>query len=311
MTMNVLSGVDLRHLAALRAVAETGSFGRAASRLGFTQSAVSQQIATLERALGAPVFDRPGGPKPVELTPVGRVLAQHAETILRQVDAAADELAAVLAGRSGRLVIGSYQSVSVRVLPTVLGRLRAELPGIELRVVEDDDKDRLLDLVAQGELDLTFTVDAVDERAFELIPLMHDDFVVLSPADAHDPSTTVSLQSLTGAPLIGQNPSSCQAQIDNGLRANGVEPRYVFRSNDNTAVQAMVRAGMGNAVMPRLCVDPSDTGVVVRTTEPRLPDRAIGLALARGRTRPASLARFVELTREVCAAVLEPAGVPA
>jgi len=309
--MSLLSGVDLRHLAALRAVAETGSFGRAATRLGFTQSAVSQQIATLERALGAPVFDRPGGPRPVELTPLGRVLARHADAILRQVDVAADELAAVIAGRSSRLLIGSYQSVSVRILPTVLGRLRAEQPGVELRVVEDDDKDVLLDLVLQGELDLTFTVDAIDDRHFEVISLMDDDFVVLSPADADGNADTVELQRLAGMPLIGQNPSTCQAQIDNGLLANGIEPRYVFRSNDNTAVQAMVRAGMGHAVLPRLCIDPGDPGVLVRSPSPRLPDRAIGLALARGRTRPAALERFVELTREACADALAPAGAAA
>lgn len=309
--MQVLSGVDLRHFAALRAVAETGSFGRAAARLGFTQSAISQQIAALERSVGAPVFDRPGGPRPVELTPVGQVLVRHADTILRQVDAAADELAAVLAGRSGRLVIGSYQSVSVRILPAVLGRLRAELPGVELRVVEDDDKELLLDLVAEGRLDLTFTVDAVDDRLFELVPLMHDDFVVLSPADLGRDAGPLALHALSGAPLIGQNPSTCQAQIDDGLRANGVEPRYVFRSNDNTAVQAMVRAGMGHALMPRLCIDQSDPGVVVRSPEPRLPDRAIGLAMARGRTRPVALDRFIELAREACAAVQAPVGTAA
>ena len=73
-----LRDLELRHLAALDAVATEGTFGRAALRLGYTQSAVSQQIAALERLVGAALFDRPGGPRPVELTPLGDLLLEHA-----------------------------------------------------------------------------------------------------------------------------------------------------------------------------------------------------------------------------------------
>ncbi|MGD9701361.1 MAG: LysR family transcriptional regulator [Acidimicrobiia bacterium] len=299
--MNLLAGADLRHLAAVKAVAETGSFGRAAARLGFTQSAISQQIATLERSLGAPVFDRPGGPRPVELTPLGRVLVQHADIILRQVDAASEELAAVLAGSAGRLVVGSFQSVSVKVLPVVLGRLRAERPGVDLRVVESDDNEELLALLAAGELDLTFTIGRTDSPLVELLPLFEDEFVVLSPAADGVVDGPMPVRRLAGAPLIGQHACSCQTIIDHGLLQNGVEPKYVFRSNDNSAVQAMVRAGMGHAVMPQLAIDASDPGVVVRSLEPPLASRAIGLALPVGRTRAGAVDRFVEIAHEVCA----------
>src|SRR4051812_25396858 len=96
-------GVELRHLAALRAIADEGSFGRAATRLGYTQSAVSQQIATLERSVGERLLERPGGPRPVSLTQAGSVLLRHAEAIVARLDSARADIEALRAGESGTL----------------------------------------------------------------------------------------------------------------------------------------------------------------------------------------------------------------
>src|SRR5205809_7521650 len=98
MEPNALLGVELRHLAALEAVARTRSFGRAARELGYTQSAVSQQIALLERNVGQRLVDRPGGPRPVDLTDAGRLLLRHADAIVAQLDAAQADLAAFTEG---------------------------------------------------------------------------------------------------------------------------------------------------------------------------------------------------------------------
>src|SRR6478752_9507111 len=87
-----LRDLDIRHLMALQAVAEERSFGRAAQRLGFTQSAISQQVAALERIVGTPLFDRPGGPRPVELTPAGVALLPHAEAVLERLLQASEDL---------------------------------------------------------------------------------------------------------------------------------------------------------------------------------------------------------------------------
>src|SRR5688572_25898604 len=135
----VLQDIEIRHLHALQAVAQEGSFGRAAERLGFTQSAISQQIAGLERALGERVFDRRGGPRPVELTPAGELLLVHADAVLARLREAEDALRSLRAGEVGRLVVGAYQSVAVKVLPGVIGRLRLERPGLTIRCVESDD----------------------------------------------------------------------------------------------------------------------------------------------------------------------------
>src|SRR5436309_14785272 len=131
-----LLGVELRHLLALQAIAEHGSFGRAARALGYTQSAVSQQIAFLERAVGEKLVERPGGPRAVSLTEAGRLLLRHAEAIVARMKAARADMASLRAGEVGTLRVGTYQSVGARVLPAVMRRFRSERPGIELELHE-------------------------------------------------------------------------------------------------------------------------------------------------------------------------------
>lgn len=294
----MLRDVEIRQLRALAAVAEEGSFSRAGERLGFTQSAISQQIAGLERVVGDKVFDRPGGPKRVELTPTGSVLLAFAASMVAQQKATEDGLRSLRAGEVGRLVVGSFQSVSVNVLPEVVGRLLSERPGLSVRCVEDDENDLLVGRLLADELDLTFLVGGDDLAGVEAVALMVDPFVLVSPADAAEPVVDPAM--LGGAPMIGQSPCACQLSIDRSLREMGVEPDYVFRSNDNAAVQAMVRAGMGCAILPRLAVDTRDPGVVVSALEPALPPRLLVLARRKGRTLPPAADRFVELARSVC-----------
>jgi DNA-binding transcriptional LysR family regulator len=296
----VLQDVEIRQLRALQAVAAEGSFGRAAERLGFTQSAISQQIASLERTVGDKVFDRPGGPRRVELTPTGELLLAHANAVLDRIREAEDELRSLRAGEVGRLVVGSYQSVSVNVLPEVVGRLRSERPGLTVRCVENDENDLMIAQLLADELDLSFLIGMPDDDAIEAVPLLIDPFVLLT--GAADTPSVVDPATLRGVPMIGQSPCACQLQIDRSLRDYGVEPDYVFRTNDNAAVQAMVRAGMGQAILPFLAVDPNDRGVVVSSLDPPLPPRVVAIGRRRGRTLPPAADRFIELAADVCRA---------
>src|SRR5262245_34406770 len=115
-------GVELRHLAALHAVAQEASFGRAAERLGYTQSAISQQIAALERIVGERLVERPGGPRPVSLTEAGRLLLRHADSIMARLAAAQADLTALSAGAAGTLRVGTWQSTGARILPVLMRR---------------------------------------------------------------------------------------------------------------------------------------------------------------------------------------------
>ena len=132
-------GVEVRHFAALDAVAREGSFGRAADRLGYTQSAVSQQIATLEKIVGETLVERPGGPRAVSLTEAGALLLRHAEAIVARLDAARADIAALRAGETGTLRVGTYQSVGARVLPGVMRRFLDGLAGHRARALRAGD----------------------------------------------------------------------------------------------------------------------------------------------------------------------------
>src|SRR5256886_7881612 len=110
-------GVELRHFLALEAVSREGTFGKAAAALGYTQSAVSQQIAALERIVGHRLVERPGGPKPVSLTEAGRLLLTHADAITARIAAAQADLTALGEGQAGSLRAGVFQSGGPRILP--------------------------------------------------------------------------------------------------------------------------------------------------------------------------------------------------
>lgn len=293
-----LDGLDLRHLEALRAVAGEGTFGRAAEALGYTQSAVSQQIAALERIVGERVFDRPGGPRPVTLTAAGRLLLDHADHILEHVSAIERDLAAFKAGTAGTIRVGVFQSVAVKVLPAVVGRLRRESPGVDIRPYEDNDDRRLIELVSEGELDLTFAVDGAGEGGLRAVSLAHDPYVAIVPLD-HEDGEVVRMADLGSLPMVGQPARDfCQRKVDASLSDLGITPDYVFRTADNAAVQSMVRAGMGVAVMPMLAVDPNDPAIRIRRLDPEMAPRELSLVIG---PNPAPITeRFIEIAVEVC-----------
>ena len=292
-----LRDLELRHLAALDAVATEGTFGRAALRLGYTQSAVSQQIAALERLVGAALFDRPGGPRPVELTPLGKLVLDHARGIIARVDATGDAVDRFLAGEVGRVDIGTFQSVSTVLLPAILQRLRRDHPNVDIRLFEDESKEAGADRVLAGELDLTFTV-GQRNGDLESLLLLDDPFVLVTPPGvlAAGPFPTAELD---GAPLVGYPPSACQDDIENGLRACGADPTFVFRTLDNGAQVAMVKAGMGWAVMPLLAINTGDPEVDLHPLSPAIPPRQICLVWRRDRTLCPAAARMIDIATEV------------
>lgn len=302
-------GLELRHLTALKAVGDHASFGRAGATLGYTQSAVSQQIATLERIVGARLVDRPGGPKPVSLTEAGRLLLGHAESITARLQAAQADLRALADGAAGPLRVGSYQSVGARILPTVLHRFLAEWPQVEISLQELTDDGELLALVERGELDLTFSMLPLPSGPFTFLELMRDPYVLVVAADSPlvERSRPLTPREIAEMPLIGNRSCrSIQAGMDL-MRASGREPNIVFRSDDNGTVQGVVASGMGVALVPRLTVDETDERIAVLDLSDRFPERIIGISWHRDRHRTRAAEAFVDEARAVCA---EYAGQP-
>ncbi len=296
--------VSARHLLALRAVYEEGTFGKAAHRLGFTQSAVSQQIAALEQIVGHPMFDRPAGPNPPRLTPAGALVLERAVRIIDQLESAELELARLALGVTGHLRIGTFQSVSARVLPAVLGRLHLEAPEVEITLVDGDPEiDSRLSALRRGDLDLAFVAGHVDVACGHR-SLGDDPHVAIVPSST--PDGPIALRDVGSQPMIGQPPEdSCGIMLDRELERLGVTPRYVFRTHDNGAVQGMVGAGVGIAIVPLLTVDTTDPAISVRATEPPVEPRHLSIIWDDRRTPLPSSERFVDLVTEICSSRLD------
>src|ERR687886_161255 len=177
-------GIELRHLLALEAVAREGSFGKAAASLGYTQSAVSQQIAMLERIVGQRLVERPGGPRPVSLTEAGRLLLTHAEAIAARLAAAQADLTALSGGEAGVLRVGVFQSVGQRILPELMRRFLKAWPKVEVALTESADDAELLSLVERGDLDLAFADLPLTDGPFDSVELLRDPYVLVVPADS-------------------------------------------------------------------------------------------------------------------------------
>lgn len=294
------NGLELRHLVALCAVADAGTISKAAAQLGYTQSAVSQQVASLERAVGAPVFDRPGGPRPLTLTPAGEALLLHARTVLSQLRLAEADVRAVVAGDQGTLRLGTVQSVGTRVLPDVLRRFHADRPRVQVALRESHFPDELLALVAAGELDVTFCEHPMPEGPWAHREVLVDPFVLVAPAGTDVAArSSISTAEIADLPLIGYRNGTCRS-LQEACFAAGLEPRFIFQSDDNTTIQGCVGAGIGYALVPRLTVDLDDPAVALVALEPAPPPRVIAVAWSTDRREPPSLAAFLDCVETTC-----------
>jgi len=292
------TGVELRHLAALEAVASTRSFGAAARQLGYTQSAVSQQIAQLERVVGQKLVERPGGPRRVDLTEAGRLLLRHADAIVAQLEAAQADMRALAEGAAGPLRVGIFQSVGARILPALLRRFREEWPRVEVRVREETDAADLLRLLERGEFDLTFADLPLPEGPFESVEILRDPYVLLVSARSElaERDAAPPLRSLSGMPLIGWRSTG---EPDRYLRGHVPDLNVVFRTDDNGTLMALVAEGLGVAIVPLLVVNPGNRALVTLPLGSRIPPRVLAVVWHRDRYRSAAAEAFVALPREL------------
>ena len=293
--MSTAPALELRYLVALVTVANERSFGRAADRLGYTQSAVSQQIAALERSVGLKLVNRPGGRRPVELTEAGERLARHAESIVSSVQLASAEMASLADGRAGSLRVGIYQSIGVRLLPAIVRRLTETCPELDLETVEAGDDAEQLERLAGGELDLAFTVVPLPDSRFETLELAEDSFCLLVPTDSElGRHGAVELEELASLPLVSWRSCRCERRVEAFLADRGIELDPFFRSNDNGVLQAMVASGSGIALLPRLAIDESDEHVTVIDLNGKVPSRVIALAWTRERGLAPAARHFID-----------------
>ena len=299
-----LLGVEVRHLAALAAIARTRSFSRAGDELGYAQSAVSQQIAALERAVGHKLVERPGGPKPVSLTEAGEVLLRHAASITARLAAAKADLDALAAGEAGVLRVGTFQSAGARLLPLTLARFRAAWPKVDVQLRAEANADELERLVLSGALDLAFAdLDGVRPPVVGQEILMDPYVVLVPPGHRLARTTAIELSDLDGEDLIACSISDqCTRRIEHAFSDQRATPKVVYRTDDNIAVQRFVSSGLGCAVVATLAVQehlPDDKSVVVALGPKHRLNRAIGIVWHGERLRANAAIAFTEVARRV------------
>lgn len=317
MSTNIWAQVELRHLAALQAVAQTGAFGRAAEQLGYTQSSVSQQIAGLEQLVGQRLVERTRGSSFVELTAVGKLLLGHADAIIARLHTAEADLAAYAAGSAGEVRVGVFQSVGTRILPELVREFLTAWPGVRIRPFEADDDQALLQAIEQGRLDLAFGMSPLPDGPFASKELLRDPYVLAVPSSwplaARLGSSPVSLDEIADLPLINFETCRSAVRVENELRLRGQDPEVVFRSDNNGAVQGMVGAGLGVALMPRLTLFEQDERIRVLELPDDFPPRVVVMAWHRDRYQSPAATAFVEAAVRCCArfAESEPETAPA
>jgi DNA-binding transcriptional LysR family regulator len=302
--------LDVRRLLILREVARHGSFSAAARALNYSQSAVSQQIATLEREADVRLIERIG--RSVRLTEAAWALVRRTEVIVAELAAADAELRALASGHGGRIRLSTFASAATSLVPATLTRFRATYPEVEVELSLVESPTDAMGRVRTGEVDLALLVQPIDPPAtvptgIRLHPLFDDPMLAVLPA-AHKLAghqlaghqlagqPDVALTDLAGEPWVLGGGADCPDRdiILRACRMAGFEPVVAIRfpTDDYNAVQGMVAAGAGVTVLPRLALAVPRADVVTRPMSCGLARRVVA---ATGETVPAAVQAVLDL----------------
>ena len=294
---------NISRLNAFREVVARGSFSEAADALSYSQSAVSQAIATLEGEAGMPLIERArGGARP---TAAGAALAAHVNGILARMETAEAELAAIAAGRGGRLRTASFPTAGATLMPQAIAAFRASHPGVEINLAEGEPEE-IAPRLRGGELDLVllFEFEGVGERleaGIRRFPLFDDPLDLALPAGHPLASRErLRLEDLRGESWVQTSAASpCARHVVRSCHAAGFEPRVSFESDDYLTVQGLVAAEVGVALIPRLALSETREDIVVRELSPSSPVRKVFAATPRAAAVTPAVATMLDILREV------------
>ncbi len=273
--------LDVRRMRVLREVARRGSFSAAAEALAYTQSAVSQQIAALEREAGTRLVER--NARGVRLTDAGHVVVRHADAILARLADAESELEAIAGLRGGRLRLASFPSAGASIMPKAIAVFRERHPAVELSLQLQEPDDAVA-LIRGGEIDIALTISATFETACAYGPgieerhLLDDPmYVILPQSHPLARKRALKIEDLAEEQwTLGATGTCPDTSIFlRTCQAAGFEPRISFESNDYPAIQGFVAAGMGVSFIPDLALMTVREDVVVRSLGTSPPVRCI------------------------------------
>ncbi len=271
----------------LRAVVSSGSVTAAAAHLGYTPSAISQQVAALEKEAGIALLERVGrGVRPTE---AGRLLTEHAGVISQNLAETESALGDLREGRTGKLAIRYFSSVGPSLLAPALARLRREYHGLILDLTLTDHDDPLR-AVRHDRSDLTLLIGPGADRrpGIRMVRLLEDAYYAVLPAGhALASKPVLDLADLADQPWVGSEPPGpCLDTVVDACAAAGFTPHLVARSEDYTTAQHFVAAGLGVTLIPRLGLSTHVPGLAIRKVRRPEPVRTVCAAV-----RDSSLAR--------------------
>jgi DNA-binding transcriptional LysR family regulator len=295
--------LDVRRMRVLREVAARGSFSAAAESLAYTQSAVSQQIAALEREAGTVLVER--NARGVRLTDAGRALVEHADVILARLADAEAELEAIAGLRGGRLRLAAFPSAGATIMPEAIARFRLRHPAVELSL-EPAEPEPALAMLRGGEVDLGLDISAgfrpPPADGIERVALLDDPMYVALPAN-HPLARKRNLKLAELADenwILGTTGSCPDASIFlRSCQVAGFEPRISFNSDDYFAMQGFVAAGVGASFIPDLALISVRDDIVVRSLGARAPARRISAAVLEGSFRSPAKRAMLDILVEV------------
>ncbi|WP_031077912.1 LysR family transcriptional regulator [Streptomyces sp. NRRL WC-3742] len=294
--------MDMAWLDVFRTVAHTGSFTAAGERLGYTQSAISRQIATLEAELGTPLFDRMA--RGVRLTDHGRALLPHAEAMLERLDTTRRDLAALTDLSAGRLRVGAFDSANVALVPSALAAFRSAHPQVAISLTEGLSTP-LLELLGEGAIDLALLAtfpeaaeEPYDSGQFELRLLTEDPVMVALPRGHRlARRRRLRLAELADESWIAARRNPETTLLAACVRA-GFRPRIEYAVANWTAKLGLVAAGLGPTLIPSLAVPAARPDIVLLPLHPDdTPVRHVFTAVRRGQRMPPAVAAFTEFLR--------------
>lgn len=294
--------MDTDLLITFRAVARQGSITAAAGALGYTQSAVSRQIAALETGTGARLFDRRA--RGVTLTEHGRALLPHAESLLEGLAAARRELDALDRLDAGRLRVGAFPTAAAVLVPRAMELFRARHPGVALSLVEGTTRRQAARLTA-GEVDVgvvsAFPGQALDENELALAHLLDETMLVALPGShALAGRRRVRLAELADETWVGADEGDDDRLLRPGSLRPSFSPRVDFVVREWTAKLGLVAAGLGITLVPSLAAAAMRADVVLVPLQGGdVPRRRVYAATARARTPSPAATAFVALLLSV------------
>ena len=300
--------LDVKRLKVLREVAARGSFSAAADALAYTQSAVSQQIAALEREAGTRLVERSA--RGVRLTDAGRALVRHADVILARLADAEAELEAIAGLRGGRLRLVSFASAGATMMPRAIADFRERHPGVEL-TLEPAEQPESFQMLRSGEADIALTIGApFDEPPDDGIERKHlmDDpmYVVLPQRHPLARKPRIRLEELSGEAWIGGSAGGCPDTriLLRACQEAGFEPNISFHSEDYLAIQGFVAAGVGVSLIPDLALLAVREDVAIRSLATRPPYRQIQVATLRDAYRTPAIEAMLDVL-DACGSTFE------